>query len=256
MDSKLIDADDLYNVYLDYYGRVTLYPKSFSDAKNQIYDNENPNLFSGQAAILLTLCNLYDIDFKQKFNKIAKFCEVMPGLHQRQPVMEPDRHTISHDEHNGLCMLSVCNGDIKTINEIIEYGEKHGWVFADEKPGAKLSDNLLWYIWRVRQPRDRAFYRLCAGKKAGLIGVISLAVSSILSALKPIEETSGKNMSWFRFKTLQLLNHPSFILKHTEKLFNWILRRKYKKYYFMEECIKIYFKDPNHPFHGLIKGLK
>jgi len=246
----------LYSDYLDDYGRVTLYHKSLSDALNQKYDNENPHLFNGEAAILLKLNEHFGSAFQLKFKSALKLCEVTKGLHQRQPKMDQDRHLISHDEHNGIMYLCTCLDDKNTINEIINYGENHNWVYIDNNPDADLYDNLIAYASHIRQPKDRTFYRICGNQNADLFGVLNLMVGTILAALKPPEDTSGKIMAWFHFKTFELLKYPSFTIKATKWLFDWILKRKYKTDHYMEECFKIYFKDPDHPFHELIKGLK
>lgn len=248
---KLNAFKDLQEKYTDRYGRVTLYPSVNGES-----DNENPNLFTGEGAMLAKLNGLVTPEYQETVYNSIKTVEIITGLHSRQPNSPMDRHLISFDEHNGIMFSSVMLENRSLPLEIVQYGEKHDWIYIDNAPGAKLIDNPALYASHIRQPRDRAFYKICAHQEVSFFEIAYMSIALYLSGGNTKEETSGKIMSWFRIKTLETLGWDHWMWRWARNKFENKLKVLYNNEYYMEDVMAIYFRDPNHPFHTLIKGLK
>jgi len=239
-------------------GLITLYPAHLSNTeKGHLpefnYDSENQLLWTGE---FYTLCKIhgiidYDRDKERVTKALAKHQVKMdgvpvPGLYSRHP--DPYRlrevhHGISWDEMNGLSVLSKIF-DLDVSTGIVEYGSQNGWVFIDEEP-------FTWKADRVRQGRDIAFYKITAGYKTVPWNVVWMLVSHAITSFKEKGDTSGKLMAWMRLETIKDL---SLLYLVAYEMFMWKMRMTYGKYP-LSELIKIYFRDPNHPFHRLAQGM-
>ena len=260
MTPKELAAEKLRNEYTDPYGRQTLYKAGLTDPQNRHFDSENQNLFSGQALMFLHLNKLMtwrDID---NYRRGLDACKIMPGLYSRYPkyYTNPDRHGISHDEMTGISVGCIAINESNIPKEMVCYGEKHNWIFIDENPDAQLFSplsNFKKYISRVRQPKDRALYRLASGQKISLFAKLNVLVGSYLATRKTADHTSGRIMWFHKFKALEILGNDSKILKFARNLFNKKNTEVFDNEGWIEDCYKIYF-EVGHPFHELVKGLR
>lgn len=262
---KIKAAKKLREEYTDVYGRQTLYPAVNSDPENHRFDSENQNLFSGQAIMLLNLNNLMNWTDIENFHRGLNTCKIMPGLYSRYPLSynEPTRHGISHDEMTGISIGCMAIGETEIPQQMIDYGKRHNWTFIDENPSANLFSsfaNFKKYIGRVRQPKDRALYKIAAGHEVSLFGALNILVGSYLSSKKPIgkkrdEHTSGRIMWYYKFQAMKLVQCDSKIIDFARKQFQKNNTEIYGSEDYMDEVIAVYFKE-GHPFRTLIKGLR
>jgi len=180
---------------------------------------------------------------------------------------------MSHDEQNGLAFIAVAFGafsiELKNMND---YMKDHNNQYYDLVPysdffkalkrnfkgtikGLKeylkdLKDNPdntnavdlnhdgdIVAISAYRQPRDVAFYRIAAGQKASLLGILWLSVAILLSTRTSVDDGSrgGKMlMAWFRniaLKKCKIEGLRYITLRLAIKFFNWRLIKKYGKDY-------------------------
>ena len=257
---KKLAAEKLRTEYTDIYGRQGLYPASEADPENFIFDSENQNLHSGQAIMFLHMNKLMTWSDIENFHRGLNTCLIMPGLYSRFPKVydDPTRHGISHDEMTGISIGCIAVNDQSIPEQMIKYGENHGWIFIDENPGAKLFSplsNFKKYIGRVRQPKDRALYRLAAGQKISLFEKLNMLIGSYLSSKRPSNHTSGRIMWYHKFQAIKILGNDSKILNFARKLFHKNNIKAYGHEDYMEDVYKIYFRE-GHPFHDLVKGLR
>ncbi len=257
---------EIRDIWSDPFGRVTLNPAAHSlhsSVGENSWDSENQLLFTGTYAKLLDLLGALDTATYCRLLTGVYACQVPgnPGLFNRHPGWS--NRTISHDEMNGLMFLdSTGAGNI--AETFIEYGEKHSWAFVNENPGANglqlfagqntpLQDGqksraLFPYIHRIRQPRDRCFYKLVAGKKPNALEVLSFCTAAMLSANDPVSETSGRLMWVFKF--LSIDTNSNFMIKYAEKLFYKKLVKDYGAKP-LKELFRIYYR-PDHPMIKLV----
>lgn len=294
MDKELA-LRNLISNYTDVYGSVTLTDKSLSNPLLGLRDNENPHLFTGQAAMLILLNNLQTSIYFQKFydnchwhNQVTNVIsdgKVVLGLYTRFPDpyrFLPGHHGISWDEMVGLCLKAVLLNQPEIINNMIDYGVKHNWAFIDEAPFTDPlpSINRLTEIWRklvyvlkndpknsrkdhkeidylsrIRQPKERAFYRALSTKHTpGIADLLFLYKGIVTSSFGDKNDTSTKIISFYKIKALDMVGHDNFVYRLIKQFFLSKLKSVYGKYP-LEELYKIYFKDGNHPFHSLAKGI-
>lgn len=177
-------------------------------------------------------------------------------------------------------------------NDIVEYGQKNSWVFDDKNPGkVKLSLNIfstlstlfkvivtafktkkyggskeidkiidsdvnLRYLSRIRLPKDRFLPKaLSSLTKPSLLEKLFIFFGIFSTMRKSNTRVDGKIMDFFQFLVLKHINYDSFLVNRAAKLFNSKMIEQYGENY-PEVIFKIYFKDENHPFHTLIKGIK
>lgn len=291
LSDKIQAALTLINDYTDEYGRTTLNKAYLSKGG---YDNENPNLFTGEGALLLRISKLLgndELNYRVSCNieNAIRSVQRMKGLHGRHPRVsnQPYVHRgVSWDEHNGIMFMVAVNQRLRYVaNEIIEYGEKYNWAFIDEAPGTNpykevwanklqflksvlslvqggnINDHpLVRNFSRIRQPRDRGFYKIMSTKYTpSIIEVLSLAVASVLTSRTPYNITSGAIQAYFRFlaiESTEFYKRHKFkgaLLKLAKRLYMRNITRTYGKTP-LNAMISIYFKDKDHPFHVLSEG--
>ena len=279
------------NQYSDKIGRITLY----HNGDYPKHRSENQFLWSGEFNIMLLLHSKQTNEFKARFEKSLMACGVkdtlnrrVNGLYSRHP--DPYRfegHGVSWDEYNGIMFSCATFPHFRFIaNSIVNYGHQYNWAYIDEKPytdpleeayekpwgtlrelfsiligknaqreDPDTSNQVINYLSRIRQPRDRGFYKIVSkNEKPRWIEVFHIMIASLLTSKKSREHTSGKKMAWFRFQTLRVLGYRSRMINYAWKKFNKRMIKMYGDDY-MAEIYKIYYKDTNHPFHTLIKGL-
>jgi len=168
----------------------------------------------------------------------------------------PEHHGVSHDEMNGIAIQSKLFG-LHVAEEIVKYGKKHGWAFIDERPYTHPIKNIfsiekgkrLFMLGRIRQPRDRAFYKMCNNERPSIVGYLHLLLTAWITSRKPKADTSGKILAFTRFQAL----------KGKYKMFDFmykIFRKNLIKTHgenFLEDILKIYFRHSTHPFHEMAK---
>lgn len=174
-------------------------------------------------------------------------------------------HSVSHDEQNGICFAVAASPEHfrNYAFDMVNYGYEYGWQYCDLYPKysffpffwdspIKVS-KLLWeYIkdfrahpedsnsvdlrhppfivalTQIRQPRDRAFYKIAAALKPTLFETINLALATIFTSTgDPFKGRGGtKLMAWFRILAIQRLGSTSMLLKLAHKIFNRNLTKK------------------------------
>lgn len=210
--------------------------------------------------------------------------------------MESDKFdSISLDEHDGICFSEIALGWENQTAQLCKYGRDYGWYFNERDICGKPFPNsvlgylkLIWGIinityhaiitWdfsgssemdkvifkhpevvkltRIRLPKDRAFIRLSAGYKAGLIGYIHLIISLFFSAYK--EKPSGHNRSFYRLWVLKELGVNDIFFRKVKKYYI----KRMKEHYNCEEEDILYFItqgfmwNKDNPLIELSKGVK
>ena len=258
MESKKQAVTRLYKDYFNCYQQVTLYPAANYHPENMNYDSENNNLWQGEGAILLRLNNLFsNIDWLKWISGIANN-EVYPGLFARHP-RPYTAHEVSWDEQNGICYASVALEYPAFAESMVKYGKDHDWIYVDSLPGTRLFwplKNIFKYISYRRQPRDSFFYKVCGDIKPNWFETLWFAGSAFLSVFGGADKTSGKIMTFFCMKALELKGYNNWLVKCAYKFVRNYLTKLYGTEYYLSELFKIYFKDTNHPFHTLAKNIK
>jgi hypothetical protein len=288
--SKQAAYEKLIKEYTNKNGHTTLKRAILSDPTSGNYDSENPNLFTGEAGILVKLNGLDPAPYIRNAAKSIMSVMVLDeegreikGLFSRQPGSYNSKNVVSHDEYSGYCFTACAVPQFRNsiISDIVEYGKKYGYCYDDTNPQvnpvAQLKYNIkLWFqlfcvaflkhdrekyplvntLTHRRQPDEVAFYKMISDKhKPSLFGVFYFALSLILSVRKPKGSTSGKIINWNKLKALEIIGYKSFMVKVASKYFYKRLNKDYGENY-VSELYKIYFRDPMHPFHELVKGLK
>lgn len=261
-------AQVLLSTYTDYYGRTTLYKDIRSDAQNGLFDSENQHLWTGEGLILLCLLDLVEDVNLENFRNSLRNTKTGHGLYARhpKPYIDSEHHNVSWDEYAGIMMSLAVAKNKRTAQSIIDYGEANRWVFLDS------DDDLLWvpekYTKRKwtkwlylrlsawRQPKERMFYKVVAGEKPSAFQVFHMALALLHTAKRPPGDTSGKLLAWFKIKALKILGYESKILDYAIKKFDKRMKNMYGNESYIENLVEIYFKDKDHPFHTLVKGMK
>lgn len=202
---------------------------------------------------------------------------------------------MSHDENNGIAFIGCTIPALRYhLVEMIDYLEAHNNQYYDLEPNSDffqaLKKNPIEAIKKLkiylddlkanpnntnavdlnhegdivaisayRQPRDIAFYKIAAGKKASLLGILWLSIAIMLSTRSNLEDGSrgGKMLlAWFRNVALRKCK-LSLPLKLAIKFFNWRLTKKYGKE-FPVVLIERYFdlraeNGSRHPMIYLVK---
>ena len=292
MDIKKDASERLYAHWTDSHGRTNIYSANPNSRKVK-NDNHNANLFTGEAAILLTLSKVIEDKHKNDIKKALKSVKIQPGLFTRHPdgsQNNADYDVVSHDEYNGIMYMIAAIPELAhEADEIVEYGQKHNWQFIDGDPGkdgfkalkrnpiksiksifniykawksgnkqklneARWKAKEISYLSYIRVPRDRAFYKIIAPSfKPSLFEIIWLSLSIFFMSRKPKEEFSGRCMAMFRFIAIDMVNYNSRLLNIAH---GYMLNRFMEDYgvNFFEIILQGYFHNKTHPFHALVKG--
>lgn len=277
----------LLNNYTNKNGHVTLKPANLSDPSNGRYDSENPNLFTGEACILFKLNNIQMNNIISNTARSISAVMVLDsegreikGLFSRQPDSYKSNNPVSHDEYSGLNYSFACISQFRSslAADIVEYGKKYNYCYDDTNPRVRpsLYNPVLWFqaymvasgrkqrkhyklfntATHWRQPDEVGFYKIMSEKhNPSIFELLFIALSLFLSVRKPKGSTSGKLINWYKLKALEIIGYSNFIVDLGAKYFYNRLRKDYGEEY-VEELHRIYFKDKNHPFHTLCKGLK
>jgi len=193
-------------------------------------------------------------------------------------------NTVSHDGYAGIMFAVAALGldnDLKYIaEEIVEYGREHNWCYLDTHPNMKPL-SLFWrnpkHWWELvkvlrsenpkeerkkypviygmshrRQPEDVTFYKIIAGEKPSFFGLLVFALSVVFSSTKPHGNTGGKLISLHKLYALRMVGFSHWLIDAAEEEFTKNLVDMYGVH-FIKELQKIYYRDPNHPFHILGK---
>lgn len=266
-------------------GLITLNPsKDYNCANGNYGGDENQLMWTGIYYSLIYMVdgrkipkggNLSQCDYENVANALYGVQasidgRKIPGLYSRH--RDPYRfteehHGISHDEMNGITWLSmIFNMDIG--KEIARYGRANSWAYIDERPNLdpvdyarsikrmfkKPTENTKLYLSRIRQPRDRALYKISGGLNPSMLEFSHLLFTAWLTSRKDRTVTSGKILAFFRFQILISFMKNSilkWLLKKTYNVFRNNLKKTHGEY-FMEDIFNIFFKHKNHPFHKLI----
>lgn len=276
----------LLNDYIDVLGGTTLTHKSQSNPLDMKWNNENVHLFNGEMALLIILNNLQDSIYTEKiianYKRHLMSCRVVvngkivPGLFARHPdpyKFTSEFHGLSRDEHAGIAFLCVATRDNRVMKDIIDYGKLHNYAYIEENPGfdpikeaggaffatikkliKRKDDPLIKQLSRIRQYNDRSFYKLIAEESPSFFELFQMYIGILMSEYSEREDTSGKIMSFFKLKSLELIGHKSKLFTLVKYLFKKRMISLYGANY-MREVVFIYFKDTNHPIHTLIDGI-
>jgi hypothetical protein len=236
--------------YQDKTGAICLAP-----CENGEQDSENALLFTGEIALLCALVGIESLKGSFENAVLTRQIKNFFGLFNRYTDGHRNRST-SWDEYNGI--MFVVSSDIDNLRyiaeNIVDYGKDHNWAYVNEDPGLKprLFDPSSWpYIGRIRQPRCRCFYKVCAGIIPNWTESYWLAQSIKIDANDTIQETSGNLMTWLRMKAMHLNNYHNEIVDNANIYWIQNMISQYGKYP-LRAMAKIYFKDANHPIHDLI----
>jgi hypothetical protein len=173
---------------------------------------------------------------------------------------------VSHDEYTAILLLARSLGCSTSVAQsIVEYGEKHNWQFYDYVPKSDffraLFKNPIDTIKKrraykkdynqnkhdtnavdirhegdivaltfLRQPRDRAFYKLVAGKKPSFLETLWLSISYVYTTRRNLEDGSRGGtvlLAWFRMMLIEDSAQVKGVLKIAHNLFDKILTKKY-----------------------------
>lgn len=284
-------------IFKDPRGRVS--EKAYNDESGI---SDNSLLFSGEFLFLKKLLNEITFPEIVSAQKIVSEVQLLPGLYRRHPEsMQSEyqipRNNVSHDEYLGVLLLGYAQGTDQLAKDIVEYGEAYNWQYYDIVPGSDFfralksspidtinkfiaykkdyaanpqdtnsvdlrHDGNICALAYLRQPRDRALYRICAGEKPGLLASLWLAVATVLTTRRDLEDGSrGGTMllAWFRMRLIKALKRETLILKLAHYLFDKILTKRYN-YNYAEVIANRYFDrlGPNgekHPIINLIARL-
>lgn len=269
--------------YRDCLNRVTLRPANNEECLKQNYDSNNAILWSGEMAILMKETLGYvPGEYKQELiNSITKHFS-SPGLLSRHPEpyrLLPDAKPISFDEYHGLAFLaSVIPEFRKTMDEVVEYGEKNYWQFWDI-PGQEQG-KPLWQLLTLKNLKDfyyylqeenlrkatlkypawsalfathhihqQAMYKMLSTKyKPSLFEELYFAATAYFA--KDKDNYSSLSMWIFRFKALDQINYKSKIVSWVKKLYLNHLEERFGKDYELVVFSRFY-EDENHPFHRM-----
>jgi hypothetical protein len=177
---------------------------------------------------------------------------------------------VSHDEYTAILLLARSLGCSTSVAQsIVEYGEKHNWQFYDYVPKSDffraLFKNPIDTIKKriaykkdynqnkhdtnavdirhegdivaltfLRQPRDRAFYKLVAGKKPSFLETLWLSISYVYTTRRNLEDGSRGGtvlLAWFRMMLIEDSAQVKGVLKIAHNLFDKILTKKYGENY-------------------------
>lgn len=260
----------MHKLWLSKFGRVNLDgPDGSSNQK--LVDNENGNLFTGEACIITKYNNVQTKEMIDDYTKAFMSTRVSPGLYSRSAggPSDDNYHIVSHDEYNGLMFMWTMIPEYRYLaNEVIDYGKKHHWQFIDGEPGAdgirflkahpieslKIIFKLvkLWvqkripefkdyrkesrplsYIMKIMRPRDRAFFKLVSTEYSpNLIDVLDLSLSIVFASKTPKGDTSGKLIAWYRMICIDRLDYKlGFIKKLSLKIAHRFFVKGLKKQY-------------------------
>ena len=247
--------------YRDKFGCVSLYP--YPKENGELFDNENRNLFTGEALLLLRLNDMYHMDID--LISAVQRNYLGEGIFSRSPKGMESAHRVSHDEYTGLAILlgilknksrDPINSVIASnmLDSIVSHGKTHNWMFSDHNPelGKSIKDfskiaNLG--AWRV--PSDQFFIKTMAGMYTSWFEEINFIGAAYLAANRPIDQYSGRVMMWSRLKTLEYIGIDSPTIKTARNIFTKRSIALYGNDYV--HIIFRYFKDESHPFHKLIR---
>jgi hypothetical protein len=108
---------------------------------------------------------------------------------------------------------------------------------------------------RVRLPKDVLIIKAASKSyKPTLLELLHFFFANESTIKESNDETSGKILSFFKFKLLKIVGYEPFLVKLAHKRFKRKMRAKYGHIY-MEELFRKYYEGYNgHPLHTLIKG--
>jgi len=256
METKEQAVIRLLNEYMDDNGFITLKHKSQSNPKELQFDSENPHLFTGEGSILLKLIDGVSFRYRRMVERGITNTKKDYALWERQPgdTTRDDSHSLSLDEHLGLCFTSIVL-EMGIPQELCDYGSKHNWAFIEENPGTDPYEDIKKYGKRIRQPKDRFFMKVCAGIIPKWYEILDFGLSAVLTCRKPHDVTSGKVMKWFAFQALSMAGYDNWFVNLCKKYYNYKCTKMYGTEFYIEDLIAIYFQDKEHPFHVLCKEL-
>lgn len=254
-----------FSPFIDPCGRPSDKPYS---QENGITDNGNLFMGEGLLLLsLLGRMQKSDIDFVDQQLLAVEVAPGLFIRHsiEFQKQYNISWHSTSHDEYNGICFMVAASPEFFRINavDIVEYGTAYDWQYCDLYPRAnffpffldspiKVAKELYAYIkdfrahpedsnsvdlrhpkhivalTQIRQPRDRAFYKIAAALKPTLFETIYLAIAIIFSSTGDPSKGRGgtKLMVWFRMLAIQRLGSTSMLLKLAHIIFNRNLTKK------------------------------
>lgn len=222
--------------WLDPWGRMCLKPAKESLHTPGAWDSENQLLWTGELALLIDKHGPTDTSIMGMLGAGINSCQIMKGLYSRHPWKPGEERTfrdVSHDEYKGLIYYSAATGNKRIAEQICDYGRSCDWAFIDRDPGASAYKDIKEYASRIRQPKDRALYKLAAGRTVKWYEVIDLTMSHVLTATRDKSETSGKVMAFFNNMAIQKLNygHMTSLQKKFYKLGHKFYEYRMKKQY-------------------------
>jgi hypothetical protein len=246
--------------YIDYTSSVSLYPVPPFNA----IDNENPHLFTGEAAILTRILfenrrlKQEDLDaFEQVFTKSYINTRIRAGLNSRRPIaIESFSHPMSRDELLGLVYGLVNFGFEEDLGDLLAWGENHHRMWLEEFPDKQTTFlDIFKYYTRYRFPDTMYVIKAGLGRKTSFLEEAMFCASAILTSFKTQSETSGKIMDFFSFKVLEMKSVNTFMVRVAKSIVKFNYRRIHGEDY-LKDMMRVYFKNEAHPFHEMSAGIK
>jgi hypothetical protein len=285
--------------YTDKYGFMTAKHKSESDPDNGVWDTENNHLWTGQINILLRYNNLiggyFEDRMRRNFLTSLDHTEIYMGLHTRHApinvwMQSPEWDAISLDEHDGMAMSCAALKTMWPIQQIYQYGEKHGWSYIEKPPfeqawpktlrgwlnlfkgvsevlmyaikskdyrGSRAMDQIIFKhqevenLSRIRLPKDRYFIKRIAGHEPNWLDRLHFK----LTVKKTLSDAriSGKNRLVFRLLALRLVGLTDFEEEILQEVH--VELTKQFGYSYVNGILKNYLWNPDNPMFELSKGL-
>jgi hypothetical protein len=186
-------------------GTMMLNPKEvrppFKGFYKNTVSNDNGILFAAEFYWVLHELNILSKEDKIRFYNTVKDLEVrindkrISGLYHRNPGRN-DRYE-AHDNYVGIVAASELF-DLNFPKEIVEFGEKHNFIFDNINPEDKTK------LTQWRQGSDIGFYKIIAGEHPVFRDLVWMILDFINSSFDSKDNASENLITWLKFKSLQM----------------------------------------------------
>jgi hypothetical protein len=209
--------------------------------------NDNGILFAFYFYLICIKAGCFTESDRTSFETACHLLEREPGLFNRRP-NEPESGE-AHDNPGAIAAGSVFMG-LHFAEDIVKYGNKHGWSFVNQSPGD-------FRIQQSRQGGEVGYLKVCAGYRPALWEWLWFLIGLFINAFQGPDQSSNKQLAWMRVEAITKA-FDKFDYSGTwawvwmsfvpVKLFWWIMfwircgtmHRVFKGYYFREG-------QPEHP---------
>lgn len=214
--------------------------KLYPDKSNK---SGNGVMYTSEFYSLLTLNNELNEEDKRMFKFIMQRCQVEPGLYKRSP-----DHTDQNggDDYYGLLTGAYHTQNYDLAQEVIDYGNKHFWIFNNVKPGSLFHPDgrLNFSAMFFRFPALIAHAYWAANKTPPLFFYFIWCLVVAFSCTKGRENgTDPFRITWSLVKTN---DSRGWLAKLVSKLFYKRLKKHFPNGT-MNEVALVYYQT-GHPF--------